>query len=116
MHHKGGSDATRNATVAWSKWECDITRHIKTVLLWRRERSVSRLCMIECIRRTGWVLPQGKARSCVIPYEMYFLSNIYSLYDTLTNLRMRLKKIAFVLKRIVPQAEQCIFEKACTAL
>jgi len=29
---------------------------------------------------------------------------------------MRLKKIAFVLKRIVPQAEQWIFEKACNAL
>ena len=66
--------------------------------------------------RLGSTARKSTQRSCVIPYEMYFLSNIYSLYDTLTNLRMRLKKIAFVLKRIVPQAEQWIFEKACNAL
>ena len=48
------------------------------------------------------------------PNQMYHPPK--SGYDALTNLRMRLTKIAFVLKRIVPQGEQGIFRKRCTAL
>jgi len=45
--------------------------------------------------------------SCLIPYEMYHPPK--SGYDTLTNLRIRLKTITFILKRTVSQGEQGIF-------
>jgi len=41
-------------------------------------------------------------RSWVVLYEMYLSLNIWSTL-MLTNLRMRLGQIAFVLKRIAPQ-------------
>ena len=61
------------------------------------------LTMLEHMRLTCCVLPQGKALEvpCIISYEMYRLPNKY-LTLMLINLCMRFKKIAFVLKRIVP--------------
>ena len=61
------------------------------------------LTMLERMRLTCCVLPQGRALevSCIISYEMYRLRNIL-LTLMLINLRMRFEKIAFVLKRIVP--------------
>ena len=41
-------------------------------------------------------------RSCVIVYEIYRLPDIQIKLMLLSNLRMRLQQIAFVLKRIVP--------------
>ena len=60
------------------------------------------LTMLERMRLTCCVLPQGKARSCIIVYEIYRLPDIQIKLMLLSNLRMRLQQIAFVLKRIVP--------------
>ena len=59
--------------------------------------------MLERMRLTGCVLPQGKALNvpCIIVYEMYRLPNI-KLTLMLINLRMHFEQIAFALKGTVP--------------
>ena len=47
---------------------------------------------------------------------LFFLKRVGEDTRTLTNLRMRLEQIGFVLKRIVPQREQGVFQNKYIAL
>jgi len=53
----------------------------------------------------GFIVRKTTQHLCVIPYAMYRPPNVQKT-RTLTNLRMRLEQIGFVLKTIVPQGEQ----------
>ena len=53
----------------------------------------------------GFIVRKTTQHLCVIPYAMYRPPNVQKTW-TLTNLRMRLEQIGFVLKTIVPQGEQ----------